>query len=153
MSSPTDDDHSLAMSLQFFFKSIRPDSIARPWPILIQLFVPHVIIHLSCRARTPNTLQEAVFLRQPVQRVVALSPRPHKPAQRIHLVLARVPSVLVDLAHGDLDRGVVLGFDDAVCGGTFAGDIKINDLALLVLHCCGEGFRSFKVLGGVFEVF
>lgn len=39
------------------------------------------------------------------------------------MVLARVAAAVVDLADGDLHRGVVLGFDDAVRRRAFAGDV------------------------------
>jgi len=39
------------------------------------------------------------------------------------LVLARVPAVFIDLADGNLDGGMVFGFDDAVGCGAFAGDV------------------------------
>lgn len=73
--------------------------------------------------RTPNTLQETIFLRQPVQRVIALSHRPDESTQRVDLVLACVPTVLVNFADADLDGGMVLGFYDAVCGAAFARDV------------------------------
>ncbi len=66
------------------------------------------------RTPTPNRLQKPIALRQPVQTVIALGARAHKATQRVHLVLARVPAILVHLADGDLHRGVVFGFDDAV---------------------------------------
>ncbi len=75
------------------------------------------------RTPAPHILHQPVPLRQPVQTVVALAHRPHEPAQRIDLVLPRVPAVLVDLADGDLHRSVVFGFDDAVRRGAFAGDV------------------------------
>jgi len=89
---------------------------------------------LSRRLSSPDTLQEPIPLRQSVQAVVSLGTAAHEPAQRVDLVLAGVATVLVNLAHGDLHRGVVFGFDDAVGGGAFAGDVEINDLAFLVLH-------------------
>ena len=73
--------------------------------------------------RTPHPLQEPVSLRQPVHAVVALSHSPHEPTERIRLVFARVPTVLVNFADGDLHGCVVFGFDDAVGGAAFAGDV------------------------------
>ena len=73
--------------------------------------------------------------------------RPHEATQRIHLVLARVPAVLVHFADGDLHGGVVFGFDDAVCRAAFAGDVAGRRGGELVRilggRCCffgvGEG--------------
>jgi hypothetical protein len=56
----------------------------------------------SRRTPTPNALEKSIPLRQPIEAVVPLGARPHKPTQRIHLVLARVPAVVVDLANRDL---------------------------------------------------
>lgn len=81
---------------------------------------------LSRRLPTPDILQEPVLLRESVQRIVALGSRPHESAECVHLVLARVTAVLINLADGDLYAGVVLGFDDAVCGAAFAGDIAVT---------------------------
>jgi len=74
-------------------------------------------------APTPHPLQIPIPLRQAVHAVVALAHGAHEPAQRVHLVLARVPPVLIHLADGDLHGAVVLGLDDAVRGGALAGDV------------------------------
>lgn len=42
-------------------------------------------------------------------------------------------SLLVDLSDVDLDRGVVLGRDEAVGGRALAGDVKVDNLALQVV--------------------
>ena len=81
-------------------------------------YIPHIFLPLT--APTPHILQQAVSLRQPVQAIVALAHGAHKPAQRVDLVLARVPPVLVYFANGYLHRCVVFGFDDPVCSGAFA---------------------------------
>lgn len=115
---------------------------------------------------TPHTLQQAIPLRQPIQTIIPLSHRPHEATQRIDLVLARVAPVLIHLPDGDLHGGVVFGFDDAVRGGAFAGDVargglvrggwrrggvgdgceggggrdvQVDDLAFLIFHGCGGG--------------
>lgn len=81
--------------------------------------------YLSRGLAAPDTLQEAISLRQTVQAVVALGPRPHESAEGVDLVLTGVAAVLVNLADADLDAGVVLGFDDAVGGAAFAGDVAV----------------------------
>merc|ERR1712230_95489 len=73
-------------------------------------------LSLSRRLSTPDTLEEAVALRQSVQGVIAL----------------------VNLADAELDTGVVFGFDDAVGRAAFAGDVEIDNLSLFVLHGCWE---------------
>ena len=74
--------------------------------------------HLPGRA--PNRLEEAVLLCEPVEAVVALAHGADEAAEGVHLVLAGVATVLVNLAHAKLDRGVVLGPDDA-SGGRLGG--------------------------------
>ena len=71
----------------------------------------------------PHALKQAVPLCKPVQRVIALATRTNKPTESINLIFASVTAVLVNLANGDLHRGVVIGFDDAVGGAAFAGDV------------------------------
>lgn len=86
----------------------------------------HLILHhtpLSLATPTPHPLQQPIPLRQPIQTIIALAHRADKAAEGIDLVLARVPAILVDFADGDLHAGVVFGFDDAVRGAAFAGDI------------------------------
>jgi len=100
---------------------------------------------LDSSTRVPHILQETVALSQPVQCVVAFAHGPDESAERVRLVLARVSAILVDLADADLDRGVVLGFDDAVGGAALARDIKVNDLTLLVFHD-GCGISKLSVL-------
>jgi hypothetical protein len=80
---------------------------------------------LSRLTPTPHGLEKAIPLRQAVQTVIAFGPRPHEPAQRVHLVFARVAARLVDFAHGDLHAGVVFRFDYAVRGRAFARDVSV----------------------------
>lgn len=102
--------------------SIRAHQPPVPSPAAANANSPSTADHIpshrisSQRTPTPNRLQKPIPLRQPIQAVIALGPRPHEPTQRVHLVLARVPPVLVHLADRDLHRGVVFGFDDAVRG-------------------------------------
>lgn len=80
--------------------------------------------HLSLR--TPDILQVTIPLRQSVQRIVRLAARAHKAAQSVHLVLASVVTVLIDLADGDLHGGVVVGLDNAVGRAALARDVAIR---------------------------
>lgn len=82
-------------------------------------------MYLSRGLSAPNTLQEAITLSESVQRIVGLGPRSNKAAQRICLVLACVPAVLVDLADRDLHGCVVLRFDDAVGRAAFAWYVPV----------------------------
>ena len=74
-------------------------------------------------AGAPDSLEEAVLLCQPVERVVALAHGAHKAGEGISLVLAGVAAVLVDLANADLNGGMVLGLDDTASGTALAGDV------------------------------
>lgn len=108
----------------------------------------------------PDVLEEAIALGQTVQRIVALAHGPYESAEGIDVVLALDgAAVLVNLGDRDLNRGVVLGLDDAVRGAALARDVTVNvrvsppsagcrairrevflqvdDLALVVLHCSG----------------
>jgi hypothetical protein len=82
---------------------------------------------LSRLTSTPNSLQEPIPLRQPVQTIISFGSGSHKSAQRVHLVLARVAAGLVDFADADLHAGVIFGFDDAVRGAAFAGDVAVRE--------------------------
>ena len=48
--------------------------------------------------------------------------------QSIDLVLASIPPILIHLADGDLHGSVVFGFDDAVRGAAFTGDVAVKPL-------------------------
>ena len=76
--------------------------------------------------RTPNTLQEPIALTQAVHAIVRFAHGANEAAEGVDLVITGVATVLVDAADGDLDRGVVFGFDDAVCRGAFAGDVAVR---------------------------
>ena len=78
---------------------------------------------LRLSAGAPHVLDETVALRQAVEGVVALAHGADEAAEGVGLVLAGVPAVFVDLANGELDRGVVLGLDDAVGGRALPGDV------------------------------
>jgi hypothetical protein len=85
--------------------------------ILPSLALPHC---------TPDALDEAVALCEPVELVVALAHRPNEAAKGIDVVFALdCPAVLVDLGDGDLDRGVVLGFDDSIGSAALARDVAV----------------------------
>ena len=84
-------------------------------------------------ASTPHTLQEPIPLRKTVDTVVALAHGAHEAAQRVHLVLARVTSIGVDLADRDLHGAVVLGLDDAVRCAALAGDVAVKTPGVSVL--------------------
>ena len=76
--------------------------------------------------RAPHILEVSVTLRKTVQRVITLATRTDEAAQGIGLVLAGVAAVLVDLADGDLHRGVVAGFDNAVGCAALARDVAVR---------------------------
>ena len=86
--------------------------------------------------RVPDALEEAIALCQSVQRIVALAHRSHEAAEGVDVVLALDgTAVLVDLGDRNLDRGVVLGLDDAVGSAALARDIpKEGQSVLMILH-------------------
>lgn len=105
-------------------------SFLSPWPFQHQNLTPthrptQTSVFLSRRLPTPNGLQEPIPLRQSVQAVVTFGTATYEATERVDLVLAGVAARLVDFADTDLDRGVVFGFDDAVCGGALAGDVAV----------------------------
>ena len=81
----------------------------------------HDSSHLSRSA--PDVLQESISLCEAVQGIVALAHGADETAKGVDLVLAGGAAVLVNLCDGKLDRGVVLGLDDAVGGRALAWDV------------------------------
>lgn len=74
----------------------------------------------------------ALLSSEPVEAVIALALRPDETAEgesrggaRDHL------SALVDVGHGNLNRGVVLGLDDAASSGALAGHVQVDKVTLL----------------------
>jgi hypothetical protein len=49
------------------------------------------------------------------------------------LALACKSAVLINLADGDLDRGVILGLDDTVGRAAFAGNVAVKRLNISIL--------------------
>jgi hypothetical protein len=98
-------------------------------------------LHLALAGGGPHALEVTVTLGQAVEGVVALTAGADETAHGVGLVLASVAAVLVNLADGDLDGGVVVGLDDPVGGAALAGHVEIDDLSLVVLHFggCGVG--------------
>lgn len=82
-----------------------------------QMPVPQLHVHNSLPGSAPDRLEEAVLLCEPVQAVVRLAHGANEAAEGVDLVLAGVAAVLVNLADGELDGGVVLGLDDASGSG------------------------------------
>lgn len=77
----------------------------------------------------PNILQQAIPLREPIKRIVALPHAPYESRQRIRDVLASVVTQVVYFSDRDLNRCVVLCFDDAVGGAALAGDVEVDDFS------------------------
>lgn len=91
---------------------------------------------------TPDILQVSIALRKAVKRVVSLAASAHKSAERIDAVLAGVAAVLVNVADGDLHRGVVIGLDDAVGSAAFAGDVASSIVSLLFFSKFQRGIST-----------
>lgn len=79
--------------------------------------------NLPLTAGSPHVPDVSIALGKAVEGVVALAAGTDEAAQSVGLVLAGVAAVLVNLADGDLDGGVVVGLDDAVGGAALAGDV------------------------------
>lgn len=76
----------------------------------------------------PNALDEAVTLGQSVQGIVRLAHGTDEAAEGVDVVLAGDGAArLVNLGNGDLNRGMVLGLDNAVGGRALAGDVAIRE--------------------------
>lgn len=74
----------------------------------------------------------AQVLRDTVERVVALALVADGATERNVGGLARDNlAILIHVGNGDLNRGVVLGLDEAAGGSTLARHVKINKLSLL----------------------
>ncbi|GMG07637.1 unnamed protein product [Aspergillus oryzae var. brunneus] len=71
----------------------------------------------------PDVADVSITLGEAVQGVIALTAGTDETAKSVALVLAGVAAVLVNLADGDLDGGVVVGLDDAVGGAALAGHV------------------------------
>jgi hypothetical protein len=92
--------------------------------ITVRTFPPVLVsVSTDLSLGAPHVLQQSVTLREAVQGVIALAAGAHEAAQGVHLVLAGVTAVLVNLADGELHGGVVVGLDDAVGGAALAGDV------------------------------
>ncbi len=87
---------------------------------------PNKLVYLSGLLSGPDALQETVTLSEAVEGIVGLAHSADEAAESVDLVVTVVTSVLVDLANGDLDRGVVLGLDDAVGGAALAWDQTVG---------------------------
>lgn len=48
--------------------------------------------------------------------------------------LACVDAILIQVTNVNLNRGVVLGGDESVCGRALPRNVKLGDLSLFVLH-------------------
>lgn len=86
----------------------------------------HTASNLSLGAGGPDVLQVAVTLSEAVEGVIALTAGTDETAESVGLVLTGVAAVLVNLADGQLDGGVVVGLDDAVGGAALAGHVAVE---------------------------
>lgn len=96
----------------------------------------HARDNLPLAASGPDVLEVAVALGKAVEGVVALAAGTDETAEGVGLVLAGVAAVLVNLADGDLDRGVVVGLDDAVGGAALAGHVAVGEMLVSVQFRC-----------------
>jgi len=110
-----------ACALEGLFRSRIPArSQLRPATRYGIVCIPQLHIPNHLPACAPDGLEEAVLLCEPVEAVVGLAHGADETADGVGLVVAGVAAVLVNLANAELDRGVVLGPDDA-SGGRLVG--------------------------------
>lgn len=83
--------------------------------------------NLPLAGSSPDVLEVTVTLGQTVEGVVTLTAGTDEAAESEGLVLAGVATVLVNLADGELDGGVVVGLDDAVGGAALAGHVAVEE--------------------------
>mgnify|MGYP001321979848 CR=1 FL=1 len=76
----------------------------------------------------------AITLEEEVEGGIRFSLTAHETSHGVSGVLAGVLAGLINLTDVDLDGGVLLGAEDAVGGGALAGDVHVDNLALLVGH-------------------
>ena len=103
-----------------------------------------IAAHLVLAGSRPHVLQVAVTLSQTVEGVIALTTGTNEAAQSVGLVLAGVAAVLVNLANGELDGGVVVGLDDAVGGAALAGHVAVGRETMLVVLDISWILRMFR---------
>lgn len=101
-------------------------------------------MQLSLAASAPHILQQTIPLRQPVQRVIALTHGSHESAESVNLALACESTILINLANGDLDGCMILGLDNAVGGTALSGDVKVDEFTLVVFHL--GGFCAYEIV-------
>ena len=101
---------------------------------------------LTLAGGSPDVLQVSVTLSEAVEGVITLTTGTDETAQSVGVVLAGVATVLVNLADGDLDGGVVVGLDDAVGGAALAGHVAVVDIStwLLIFNFESNLIRSSK---------
>lgn len=88
---------------------------------------PHIAVEdLTLAGGTPDVLEVTVTLGEAVEGVVTLTAGTDEAAESVGLVLTSVTAVLVNLADGQLDGGVVVGLDDAVGGAALARHVAVG---------------------------
>lgn len=106
---------------------------------------PHIAVDdLPLAGSGPDVLEVAIALGKAVEGVIALAAGTDEAAQSVGLVLAGVAAVLVNLADGELDRGVVVGLDDAVGGAALAGHVAVGRETMLVVLDISWILRMFR---------
>lgn len=76
----------------------------------------------------PDLVEESSLLAKAVHRVIGLAHGANEASERKRCVLSGSATLGGNVGNGDLDRGVVLGADDAVGGAALAGDVAAQDI-------------------------
>ena len=97
------------------------------------------------RAKSTSEADEVLVSEESVDAGVGLTAGSHESSEGDGLLLAGDLAGLVNLSDVDLDGGVVLGSDESVSGGALSGNVKVNNLLLVVLHL-DEGSIGFRLI-------
>ena len=83
---------------------------------------------------TVNTSEKALLSGNTVESVVSFTKSPKITAEANSLEFASWNSLLADLGNAELNRGMIVWWDQAVCSIALAWDKHIDDIASFVLH-------------------
>mmetsp|Transcript_106763 Transcript_106763/g.212025 ORF Transcript_106763/g.212025 Transcript_106763/m.212025 type:complete len:90 (-) Transcript_106763:77-346(-) len=79
--------------------------------------------------------QQALLVKQPVETGVTLATNSNETSNSEGVEVSSVDALFAHLANVQLDSRMLLGRDEAIRGRTLPREVKVNNLALVVLHC------------------
>ena len=107
----------LSSCRSYIVSFLKPGFAIRPFSFSFPLF-----------GTGPDLVQESSLLAKAVHRVISLAHGAYEASERKRCVLSGCAALGGNVGNGDLDRGVVLGADDAVGGAALAGDVAARDI-------------------------